>query len=90
MAKRKSDYSHGQMEYIKALGTPCPIGEKILSPVRGKYHVVTRFEWREPFTLLAVLDDGTKVRDYEDLASNERRRQIKEFFRSHSESYVAS
>ena len=90
MSKRKkNDFAYGQMEYIKALGTPCPIGEKILSPVRGKYHVVTRFDWQEPFTLLAILDDGTKVRDYEDLSSNERREQIREFFRSHS-SNVAS
>lgn len=67
-------------EYLFRLGTPYPVGERITTGAR--FEQIERYEVTPDLQLVAVTDQGTVLKDYEQLADAARRTQIRDFYES--------
>ena len=78
--KKKRVYSEDDLHfmYMKALGTPHPVGTKIND--NGHYRVITDYGFDLSVGLIAHTDTGIDLNDYKHLSSPGRKRRINQFW----------
>ena len=55
--------------YVKALGTPFPVGTRIIDSVTGKRHKISGYRYTERDGLLIQTEDGAELPDYDKVAA---------------------
>lgn len=65
--------------YMRTLGTPHPVGERVNDD--GRWVTITGYDFDyEKGGLVAITNNKKYFRDYEDLANRSRQLKIKQFF----------
>lgn len=66
-----------QLRYLMAVGTPFPVGERLL--VKGKYREVVGFDFKDNLTLEIILDNGDRLTESIEDTDKVREKYIRKF-----------